>query len=68
MVTDDGQAAWLLQRLGLDRLQRIVCSHLSDQNNRPELALEALLPLLEGDESRLRVAAQDEGLAWQILG
>jgi len=64
----NGQAAWLLQRLGLDRLQRIVCSHLSDQNNRPELALEALLPLLEGDESRLRVAAQDEGLAWQILG
>ncbi|CAM3588862.1 Putative metallo-hydrolase YycJ [Halomonas lysinitropha] len=64
----NSQAAWLLQRLGLDRLQRIVCSHLSDQNNRPELALEALLPLLDGDESRLRVAAQDTGLAWQTLG
>lgn len=64
----NGQAAWLLQRLGLDRLQRIVCSHLSEHNNRPELALEALVPLLDGDESRLRVAAQDAGLAWQTLG
>lgn len=63
----NGQAAWLLQRLGLDRLQRIVCSHLSDKNNRPELALEALVPLLDGDESRLRVASQDAGLAWQTL-
>ncbi|QFU00577.1 Putative metallo-hydrolase YycJ [Halomonas sp. THAF5a] len=62
------QAAWLLQRLGLDRLQRIVCSHLSEHNNRPELALEALVPLLDGDDSRLRIAAQDDGLAWQTLG
>lgn len=64
----NGQAAWLLARLGLDRLQRIVCSHLSEHNNRPELALEALVPLLDGDESRLRIAAQDAGLAWQTLG
>ncbi|MGM0693634.1 MAG: MBL fold metallo-hydrolase [Pseudomonadota bacterium] len=64
----NGQAAWLLQRLGLDRLQRIVCSHLSEHNNRPELALEALVPLLDGDESRLRVAAQHDGMAWQTLG
>ncbi|MCL7939751.1 MBL fold metallo-hydrolase [Halomonas sp. ATCH28] len=64
----NGQAAWLLQRLGLDRLQHIVCSHLSEHNNRPELALAALVPLLDGDESRLRVAAQDPGLAWQTLG
>lgn len=64
----NGQAAALLTRLGLDRLQRIVCSHLSEQNNRPELALEALVPLLDGDESRLMVATQDEGLAWQTIG
>lgn len=63
----NGQSAWLLQRLGLDRLQRIVCSHLSEHNNRPELALAALSPLLDGDDSRLTVAAQDQGLDWQAI-
>lgn len=61
------QAASLLQRLGLDRLQRIVCSHLSEHNNRPELALEALMPLLDGDGSRLTIAAQDSGMHWQTI-
>ncbi|GHA99664.1 MBL fold metallo-hydrolase [Modicisalibacter luteus] len=61
----NAQAQALLQRLGLDRLQRIVCSHLSEQNNRPELAWEALTPLLDGDESRLLIAAQDHGFDWQ---
>ncbi|WP_027947689.1 MBL fold metallo-hydrolase [Litchfieldella anticariensis] len=61
------QAAKLLKELGLDRLQRIVCSHLSEHNNRPELVLETLVPLLDGDESRLLVAAQDLGLDWQTV-
>lgn len=63
----NAQAARLLSRLGLDRLQRIACSHLSEHNNRPELALEALVPLLDGDESRLMVTCQDDGLAWQAI-
>lgn len=62
------QAVELLKRLGLDRLQRIVCSHLSEHNNRPELVRETLTPLLDGDESRLLVAAQDLGLDWQTIG
>ncbi|MBE0488834.1 MAG: MBL fold metallo-hydrolase [Halomonas sp.] len=62
------QAAALLPRLGLDRLQHIVCSHLSEHNNRPELAREALVPLLDGDESRLRVSCQEAGVAWQAIG
>ncbi|RCV90245.1 MBL fold metallo-hydrolase [Billgrantia montanilacus] len=63
----NGQAATLLARLGLDRLQRIVCSHLSEHNNRPDLVLEALTPLLDGDASRLTIAAQDHGLQWQTI-
>ncbi len=62
------QAAALLPRLGLDRLQHIVCSHLSEHNNRPELAREALVPLLDGDESRLRVSCQTAGMTWQAIG
>jgi phosphoribosyl 1,2-cyclic phosphodiesterase len=61
------QASVLLRRLGLDGLQRIVCSHLSEHNNRPELVVETLSPLLDGDESRLMVAAQDDSLAWQAI-
>ena len=61
------QAVTLLQQLGLDRLQHIVCSHLSEHNNRPELALEALTPLLDGDASRLSVAAQDSGISWRAI-
>ncbi|KFF47505.1 MULTISPECIES: MBL fold metallo-hydrolase [unclassified Salinicola] len=61
----NAQAATLLQRLGLDRLARIVCSHLSAQNNHPERVLETLTPLLDGDESRLMISTQDHGTDWQ---
>lgn len=61
------QAAALLPRLGLDRLQRIVCSHLSEHNNSPERVLESLVPLLDGDDARLALAAQDHGLDWQHI-
>ncbi|MDN3553505.1 MBL fold metallo-hydrolase [Halomonas almeriensis] len=61
------QAAWLMRQLGLDRLQHIVCSHLSEHNNRPELAREVLEPLLDGDAARLAVAAQETGLDWRMI-
>lgn len=63
----NAQAHELLRRVGLDRLQHVVCSHLSEQNNRPELAREALMPLLDGDEARLLIAAQDKGFDWQMI-
>ncbi|GHB17932.1 MBL fold metallo-hydrolase [Salinicola rhizosphaerae] len=63
----NAQAADLLRQLGLDRLQRIVCSHLSEQNNHPELAREALVPLLDGDDARLTISAQDRGTEWQVV-
>ncbi|WP_227367568.1 MBL fold metallo-hydrolase [Halomonas sp. M20] len=63
----NGQAHALLRQIGMDRLQHIVCSHISEQNNRPELAREALIPLLDGDESRLVIAAQDKGFEWQVV-
>lgn len=63
----NGQAHALLRRVGLDRLQRIVCSHLSEHNNRPDLVCETLTPLLDGDEARLVIAAQDRGFDWQVV-
>lgn len=63
----NAQAAALLPRLDIDRLQTIVCSHLSEHNNHPERVLADLTPLLDGDDSRLIVALQDEGVAWQTI-
>lgn len=61
------QAVDLLRALGTDRLQRLVASHLSEKNNLPELARDALLPLLDGDASRLVIARQSRPVAWQTV-
>ncbi|OHV13443.1 MBL fold metallo-hydrolase [Kushneria phosphatilytica] len=63
----NAQAGELLQQLGTDRLQWLVASHLSEKNNRPELAYEAISPLLDGDCSRLVIAAQNETTSWQQI-
>ena len=42
----NGQAAELLTRIETSRLQHIVAAHLSEQNNRPELAVTALATAL----------------------
>lgn len=61
------QAKALLSFWGTDRLQHIVASHLSDKNNRPELAFDALRPLLDGAEERLHISSQLHGVEWQVL-
>lgn len=61
------QAKALLEYWGTDRLQYIVASHLSDKNNRPELAFDALRPLLDGAEERLHISTQSHGVEWQTL-
>lgn len=61
------QAKALLEFWGTDRLQHIVASHLSDKNNCPELAFDALRPLLDGAEERLHISTQSHGVAWQTL-
>lgn len=61
------QAKALLAYWGTDRLQHIIAAHLSDKNNRPELAIDALRPLLDGAEERLHVSSQSHGVDWQLL-
>lgn len=59
------QAADFLRQLEHERLQQLVLSHLSEHNNTAQLALAAILPIV--GEERVRVAAQDEGVEWQVL-
>lgn len=60
-------AAALLASLPRQRLQRVLAAHLSQQNNRPELARAAMESVLEDPEAQLCVADQDGTSGWQVL-
>lgn len=60
----NGQAAALLHGYALERLQHLVLTHLSETNNRPELALAAVQEAIGGAHPRLRCADQAAGLDW----
>jgi phosphoribosyl 1,2-cyclic phosphodiesterase len=64
---DNRQAASLLQQVETQQLQHIVAAHLSEQNNRPELAVNALASALDCGKDWIGVACQESGLAWRQL-
>lgn len=59
------QAAELLSRLDFGWLRHIVAAHLSQQNNRPDLACAALARVLDCVPDWIQVADQDLGLPWR---
>lgn len=61
------QAAALLAKLDCGRLQHLVAAHLSQQNNKPELAVQALSAVLGCAEDWVGVATQAEGTGWREL-
>ena len=61
------QSAELLERLDCAKLQHIVAAHLSEQNNRPEFAQEALSGVLNCESDWVAVADQSEGLDWRSI-
>jgi len=63
----NGQAAALLAQLECGRLAHVVAAHLSEKNNRPALAREALLEAAQAIEDRLAVLAQDCPSGWFAL-
>lgn len=64
---DNGQAAEILARIDRQRLQHVVAAHLSQKNNRPELAVNALAGALGCTADWVGVATQAEGFAWRAL-
>jgi phosphoribosyl 1,2-cyclic phosphodiesterase len=62
------QAAGLLDGIDTSRLQHIVAAHLSDQNNLPGLAREALAAALGCAADWIAVAGQDSGTGWHAIG
>jgi phosphoribosyl 1,2-cyclic phosphodiesterase len=57
------QAAELAGRLRGGPLRQVIAAHLSQKNNRPELALQSLRAAL-GDEAELAVADARQGTRW----
>ncbi len=64
---DNGAAADLLACLDTSRLKHLVAAHLSQENNRPELACAALAGAIGCDPGWVAVADQDNGLAWRDI-
>lgn len=64
---DNGAAARLLSRLNATRLRHVVAAHLSEQNNRPELARQALASALDCACEWIGVATQNDGFGWREI-
>jgi phosphoribosyl 1,2-cyclic phosphodiesterase len=60
--------AEILSALDRSRLKTIVGAHLSQQNNTPELAREALCSVTAGSGIDVMIACQEEGFGWIDLG
>ena len=62
---DNRTAAAMVKNLGRAHLRHLIAAHLSEQNNRPELAVGALASALNCEESWIGVASQHEGFGWR---
>ena len=64
---DNATAASLLAQIDVSCLQHIVAAHLSEQNNRPELAVSALATALGCAPEWIGVADQADGIGWRQI-
>lgn len=64
---DNATAADLLRRIDTSRLQHVVAAHLSEENNRPELAVAALAGALSCATDWIGVATQETGFDWRQI-
>ena len=60
-------AGRLLAALERSRLKHVICAHLSQQNNRPELARAALAGAMGCADDWIGIATQDDGFGWMDL-
>ena len=64
---DNRAAGELLAALDRSRLKHVIASHLSEKNNRPDLARDALAAALGCEAHWVGVATQDEGFGWRTI-
>ncbi len=61
------QAAQLVTQINRAGLEKILVSHISEQNNDPLLAKDMLLPALEGYDTAIEFLTQHHGCDWVTL-
>ena len=66
-LDNEAAAALLRQLAGGHRLQHVVAAHLSEENNTPALAREALAGALDCASDWIGIASQAEGFGWREL-
>jgi len=64
---DNSAAEKLLAGIDRTRLRHVVAAHLSEQNNRPELASAALARALGCEPAWVGIASQQDGFGWREL-
>jgi phosphoribosyl 1,2-cyclic phosphodiesterase len=64
---DNRESERLLGALDCSKLKHIIGAHLSQQNNRPEIARAALARALGCEESWIGLATQEDGFGWRDL-
>lgn len=65
---DNQSSAGILSSLDNSRLQHIVAAHLSEKNNTPLLAAQALASALQCEKEWIGIASQESGFAWRQIG
>ncbi len=64
---DNQTSAQLLAKLDRTRLKQLVAAHLSEKNNTPDLAKQALSQVMGCDPAWVQIADQSDGLGWRDL-
>ena len=64
---DNRDSERLLGALDRSRLRHVIGAHLSQQNNRPELARAALARAMGCGEAWISLATQDDGFGWRDI-
>ena len=64
---DNAQAADLVAALDCSRLQHVLAAHLSEANNRPDLARQALAGALGCTQDWIGIADQQGGSGWRQI-
>ncbi len=61
------EAADILARLDVSKLQHLIAAHLSRTNNKPELAVRSLSEAIRCDPDWVGVATQGDGFDWRSI-
>lgn len=64
---DNTSAASILSNLDNSELKHIVAAHLSEKNNKPALAINALSEALNCEKNWIGIASQELGFEWRAL-